>query len=211
MGEVTFRGLVDGKLSMKILDENPDGSVPYNRAIFIVPHRRNGGEEIHVRYLAIAPALIVQDSKKGMIGHYFESWPEKNVTVASDRDLEQQMEGYLGLLRMTEGRPVSVVVVDNPRHVPLDVILSQAMDRYVGKFMEANAGQLNSAIKDFLREEYGLGTFRGIFRRVTGNRVTCIYAHDSDTFRRVIEANNPSHPIYKPLPTAPPPQPHASS
>ncbi|MDI6721439.1 MAG: hypothetical protein QMD85_03550 [Candidatus Aenigmarchaeota archaeon] len=193
---------VNDKVSMKIFNQDGDMRlgglgiliIPYNR---MYSYEEPGSRRINVSYGGVIGALRL--SKKGAYasGYGIVYRTVKDIEMESDIDIQKQIDGYLGLLALTEGYPVSVVLAEN---LPLCETGFDIFQVYKDTFVEENRTELEemkSGIESRAMKAYSLRFPGGWKRRLKGKTMTCYYGSSHEVLENIAKMTHPNSEMHQ--------------
>lgn len=149
-------------------------------------------------YAGIAPTLKLD--RKGMFGHGTTMGTVENLKqfdCEEPEDILYQIEGYQALLRMTGGRPISIVVAEPSLANVTDPMdrLFEIMDGYKsiwdGKNQEALAAVRDEAIQSAHKTAFGWFQPGGLRRRLRNSSVTAFYSTPAQSAEGLYQITHP--------------------
>jgi len=173
-------------------------------AVFIIPFRDSNSElKGLVTYAGISPILKL--NRRGVYGNGTAINTVENLKcfdIEGGAEVEYQLAGYLALLKMTEGRPTSIVVAQ-PRFDQITDPFDRASEVMLG--YKRAWDEENEEALEAVREEagkiahkaaYNWFSLAGLRRRLENIRVTACYSTPEQTGISLCEIMSPGQ---KPL------------
>jgi hypothetical protein len=179
------------------------------QAVFVVPYGMpDGTRRISVMQGGIAD--IAKINARGIYAHGMGTFlkPVKDIGVTSDLDIRNQVEGYLSVLRMTDGNPVSVVLFGNTEGFSLSGLTKAALHTYRSQFISEKFPRFppaDDAVERHRREAYSIFSPQGMKRRLTGATGTIYTANDNEILEGVAASMHPNQKVtyFPPSKTSP--------
>ena len=195
---------VNKNLSLKVFNKDEELSDLTQNAIFVVPHNLKwsvsdvgltGDSLVTVLYAGVFGLALV--SKKGRYGggYGIGSSSIKHSIVCYSDEPERQAEGYLSLLRLTEGQSLSVVLVDNKNGASLDDATTTAFRAYKDVFVSENEKELkkleSKAVKN-AKKCYSFFSHDGWRRRLNDSTMTSFFMGEREFIDMMTSVTHPN-------------------
>ena len=178
-------------ISFTVIDGTLDDSKLAQQAIIITQDK---GEGI-VFETGVVPFLMID--KKGVRGHgstfkldsikYFDATPTDAVA--------NQVNGYLSVLNVTEGNPVSILVVESSNDAPLNDVIMGVSEIYKGRYMAENRERLKKEStevgKKLHQEAYNWLSLSGLMRRLRNSSVTAYFSGPNHLMEKAASVTHP--------------------
>jgi len=178
------------------LSKNAIFVIPYDGREFMLGEKPNHRQSrINVLYSGIVG--VVKVSKKGIYseGYGICSQTIKDLRVRYNDKPQRQVEGYLSLLRLTEGQPVSVVLVENKHGLPIEEISPMISEAYGDAFISENRVEFDKkkleAVKT-AKKSYSIFSVEGWRRRLNNKTMTAYFLGDKETISQISSLTHPS-------------------
>ncbi len=123
-----------GTLTLKVFNPDERTDDLAEKVVMVIPYESQSGSRIFVAYGQAIPAIKVNPESylEGKVALATANlfYPEKIVPIHSKLDAQKQVDGYLALLRMTEGQPTSVALAEGEADLPISKRIELAFHMY---------------------------------------------------------------------------------
>lgn len=194
---------INSDISLKIQNLDNENETLNQGTILIVPHTANGymhpqspnqgSSIITILYGGTIRGVKVDKHGKYSTGMVFKASSVKQQIVCYSDEAERQAEGYLTLLRMTEGDPVTVITVENKGDTSLENIVPLITSTYRALFESQHKTQLDQLEKNAIegaKKFYSRWTIDGWKRRFNNQTMTA-YIGSEDLIEEVAKITHP--------------------
>ena len=184
---------VNEDISMKVFNEEPENTKLSQQAIFIVDYGSNIGMVLEG---GVVP--LVKINRKGVYGHgsAIQLSSTKFVDGDNSSGIDAQVDGYMSVLRMTKGDPVSVVVIDNPSQVDIGAAMKTYKDQYLAENSKELTEQRRQVGKQLHDIAFSWRSLSGIRRRLQDSSFTGYYGAGKELMARLADITHPGAPCH---------------
>src|SRR3989344_9410222 len=205
-----------GQIPVVFYDTTKDGKLA-PELLAIIPYRENGNGKVGVVYSMTSPFVRVgtlglvdsgiltlarleklrlaydrtrqtpfQQRINDIVG--IPEYARKPSDALAD-EVQKQTEGYLSLLGLTDGRPITIAVVHNDTRFSLEEIADKVANIHRDEFLKEHSDELPAQGKQVAeqthREKFSLKTWGGLWRAVRRKTTTAYYGVSLELMKEI--------------------------